>query len=252
MRAGLLHMSASLPDHSLFLHIQITDSSLEGEVLYVEALHMRPFIVIGSFAAAALLMFKTIVTLYPYMVGYDPSSMTYEALNNKGVFIDGHQTNYTDFLYLAPLLDNIQLFGYSDRIDHSVCTTIESAILAGWKFQLIGPTVAIPNYGGRFSVKINKLFALDILMNALAANVTVVFADTLDALFQRTFDEFKNVLMQTEYQDGNTVFAAENNCWPFNRSNKKTYSCPLMQVQKLNLSHIIPLISYLVPLSSSL
>ena len=167
---------------------------------------------------------------------YDNSgtNLTYGADSSISTNIRTTEDTYhKDFAFWAPLQYDIQLFGYSDRITDAVCTSIESAILAGWKFQLIGPTVTVPQNNMHFDSKVAKLFALSILMKVLPEKVTVIFADSLDVLYQRTFDQFESFLSEWEYQQWEIVFAGEQNCWPFNRSNKKTYHCPLMQVPTL-------------------
>ena len=185
-------------------------------------------------------LFVTLFILFIELPTYDPTNTRNRnpllAIREHGNSrkIDGTDstTAIFDFSSWAPLQDDIQLFSYSDRIDDGVCTSVESAILAGWTFQLVGPGVTIPKHGTNFDTKSNKIFALSLLMDVLPENVTIVFADSFDVLYQRTFLEFEKVLHESNYKDGNIVFGAENNCWPFNRANKKTYHCPLMQGPK--------------------
>lgn len=136
---------------------------------------------------------------------------------------------------LAPLTDRIQLFAFADRIadrESELCTSIETALLSGWKYQLIGPTMYIArpkSASGRFDEKALKIFSLSLLMEALPPDVILVFADAMDVIFQRNASDFHAELMKSRFKDGSILFGAEKNCWPFSRTNKKTYHCPLMQ-----------------------
>lgn len=138
-------------------------------------------------------------------------------------------SNFSEFASWAPIKDEIQLFAYADALTDGLCASIESAILAGWTYQLIGPTITLPKFGPPLHPKFDKNFALSVILNVLPKNVTIVFADAFDVLYQRSFDEFRNAIFETEYRNGHIVYASESNCWPFNRSNRKTYACPLMQ-----------------------
>jgi hypothetical protein len=138
-------------------------------------------------------------------------------------------SNFSEFLSWAPITDDIQLFSYANVLTDGLCASIESAILAGWTYQLIGPTIILPKFGPPLHPKFDKDFALSVILNVLPKNVTIVFADAFDVLYQRSFEEFRKAVFETEYLNGHIVFASEGNCWPFNRSNRKTYSCPLMQ-----------------------
>jgi hypothetical protein len=138
-------------------------------------------------------------------------------------------SNFSEFAAWAPITDDIQLFSYANALTDGLCASIESAILAGWTYQLIGPTVTLPKFGSTLHPKFDKNFALSVILNVLPKNVTIVFADAFDVLYQRSFIEFRKAVLETEYKNGHIIFASESNCWPFNRSNRKTYSCPLMQ-----------------------
>ena len=130
-----------------------------------------------------------------------------------------------NYSFWAPLpQERIQLFGFADRIadrESELCISIETALLAGWKYQLIGPTVSIARpisstSSSRFDEKALKIFSLSLLMDALPADVIIVFADAMDVLFQRNATEFANELLQSSrFKDGAILYGAEKNCWPF-------------------------------------
>jgi hypothetical protein len=132
----------------------------------------------------------------------------------------------------APLSDHVQLFAFSDKINENVCVSIESALLSGWKYQLIGPTVSFLKKAGSLDGKANKIFMLSLLLGVLPKDSILVFADAMDIVFQRSAQEFEEALKSSKVSEKYVLFSAEKNCWPFNRSNKKTYHCPLMQGTK--------------------
>ena len=158
---------------------------------------------------------------------------------NATILFDGSPMTGQNYSFWAPLpQDRIQLFGFADRIadrESELCISIETALLAGWKYQLIGPTVSIArppssSTSSRFDEKALKIFSLSLLMDALPADVIVVFADAMDVLYQRNATEFASELLQSpRFKEGAILYGAEKNCWPFSRTNKKTYHCPLMQ-----------------------
>ena len=134
-----------------------------------------------------------------------------------------------DFSFWVHLNDSLQLFAFSDKVNEDVCISVESALMAGWTYQLVGPTVTIPKHNG-LDAKSLKIHVLAILLSSLPKQTTLVFADAMDVLYQQPASDFLKYLMKyTKYDDGYIIFSSEKNCWPFNRSNKKTYHCPLMQ-----------------------
>ena len=145
---------------------------------------------------------------------------------NATILFDGTPMNGQNYSFWAPLPhDRIQLFGFADRIadrESELCSSIETALLAGWKYQLIGPTVAIArpmsstSSSSRFDEKALKIFSLSLLMDALPADVIIVFADAMDVLFQRNATEFASELLQSSrFKEGAILYGAEKNCWPF-------------------------------------
>ena len=149
-----------------------------------------------------------------------------------------------NFSFWAPTAlqhDRVHLFGFADRVadrESELCISIESALLNGWKYQLIGPTVPLrrtfmlrgQSQQQRFDEKALKIFTLSLLMDALPPDAIVVFVDAMDVLFQRNASEFAAAVAASRLiADGAVLYGAEKNCWPFSRTNKKTYHCPLMQ-----------------------
>ena len=141
--------------------------------------------------------------------------------------------------------DKVHLFGFADRVadrESELCISIESALLNGWTYQLIGPTVPLRKtfmsrsrksgggQGQRFDEKALKIFTLSLLMDVLPSDAVLVFVDAMDVLFQRNVSEFVAAVAASRLIAGGVVlYGAEKNCWPFSRTNKKTYHCPLMQ-----------------------
>lgn len=131
-----------------------------------------------------------------------------------------------------PLNDSIQLFGFATHINDAVCSTLETASLAGFTFQLLGPTIDTSAFKigkGENGKKLSKLVVLRSIANALPSETVLLFADTFDMTFQDSFSSFtarynelKSVLQHK------VVFGTESNCWPFMRLSED-YRCPLMQ-----------------------
>jgi hypothetical protein len=103
--------------------------------------------------------------------------------------------NYVRQPLKLPLTDDIQLFGYSNRITKSVCAVMETAALSGWKYQLIGPNMTFNQNLG--DVKTNKIIVLASIVDALPNNTVVIFADSFDTVFQGSMDQFRRDFLTT-------------------------------------------------------
>lgn len=180
----------------------------------------------------ALLLIYEVCTR-PYVLSIvNLNSIASVVPNDKTFRTEEQDLDYSKFASWAPIADDVQLFAYANVLTDGLCASIESAIFAGWTYQLIGPTVNLPKFGPPLHAKFDKNFALSVILNVLPKNATIVFADAFDVLYQRSFEEFRKAILETEYSNGHIIYASEDNCWPFNRSNKKTYSCPMMQGKK--------------------
>jgi hypothetical protein len=132
-----------------------------------------------------------------------------------------------------PLTDDIQFFGYSDKITKSVCAVMEMAALSGWKYQLIGPNITFSQHLD--DVKTNKLIVLASIVDALPNNTVVIFADSFDTVIQGSMDQFRRdfstvLSISTEKAKWSDVviYNAEKNCWPYRHWNEREY-CEIIQ-----------------------
>lgn len=131
----------------------------------------------------------------------------------------------------APLKDEVQLFGYSDRINVELCLSIKSALLSGFQFQLVGPKVidrVITKLHNPVFGPFTKWIALSAVIEKLPENVLIIHADSFDVFYQMDPKSFYNkyhdfLRNNNEYQN-KVIFNSELNCWPYKRYNK-VYRC---------------------------
>lgn len=141
----------------------------------------------------------------------------------------------------TPLQDKLQLFGYASEINHAVCVTMETAALAGWTFQLVGPSLDTPTLPLISSAdkKQAKLYVLRSIVTSLPPDTFVVFSDTFDMSFQTSMEYFSSrmsTLHKTKAAEGKIIYGTESNCWPFKRVSDDFY-CPLMQGEEYLQAH---------------
>lgn len=118
-------------------------------------------------------------------------------------------------LMTLPLHDEVQLFSYGDKIHRLACITIETAILHGWKFQMIGPTLKLNKTFGAGGSSNDKLVILSNLARQLPERTNVIFVDAFDVIAQRGPASLPNAA--TSFNTSLVTFGAESNCYPFKR-----------------------------------
>lgn len=131
----------------------------------------------------------------------------------------------------TPLKEKIQIFGLSTKINVQTCLSIKTALLAGYQYQLIGPTI-LDSIMKKLHYKAFNLIAKWILISAvlekLPDDVVLVPVDTFDVSVQMDPSTF--LKKYTSFLDNNkefqnkVMFNSEVNCFPFN-SYSNTYRC---------------------------
>lgn len=125
--------------------------------------------------------------------------------------------------------ENVDIYSYSDKITDAVCSSVETALVNGWTFRLVGPGL---HFGGAGGVH-NKRKALSLIAESLNENSVFIFADAFDVIYQGSNADFRSALdsMQSKLgvnaSDG-MIFGADLHCWPFRAVNSK-FHCELMQ-----------------------
>lgn len=125
--------------------------------------------------------------------------------------------------------ESIQLFGYADSIGGTACGSIKTALNMGWDYQLIG---VAPESERRAKQKdtafhvANRLHYYRSALEQLPGNVTALFVDTFDIVFQRPQRSFVKVAGK---HSAHVMFSAEAGCYPFTHPHPSIYRCPTMQ-----------------------
>jgi hypothetical protein len=112
----------------------------------------------------------------------------YHPIRHIAFSIDMHEIHIEDVHINLPLKEETyQLFSFADKISRLGCISIETAILSGWKYQLLGPTLKFKTLGGQKNT--DKLIIFGTLAKNLPPKTVVFFADAFDVVFQGGRDE---------------------------------------------------------------
>ena len=126
-----------------------------------------------------------------------------------------------------------QIFSYSDKISKLGCVSIETALLAGWKYQLLGPSMQFNSLGVRNN---DKLLVFGQIARDLPPDTVIFFVDAFDVIFQ---DNYRATIKMSQHLSNNSndrvIYSGESNCYPYKRVDG-AYHCELMQgAEYLNL-----------------
>lgn len=101
-------------------------------------------------------------------------------------------------------------------------------MLAGWKYHVLGPTML--EYSKLdWEHRLRQILFLGILSKHMPDNVTVVYADAFDVLFQGSKSNFTRKYEEMNPLSDKIIYSVERNCWPFKRYKVDDwYNCPSM------------------------
>ena len=157
------------------------------------------------------------------------------AVNEKLLAIPRYDwREYIEYLKTVidvPLKDEVQLFGFSDKVNLELCLSIKTALLSGFQYQLIGPKV-IDSVSKKlvysiFSRCLIKWIAVSAIIEKLPENVFIIVADTFDVTYQMDpnsfYDKYHQFLKNNKDYENKVIFNSELNCWPYRYD--KNYRC---------------------------
>lgn len=177
-----------------------------------------------------ILSILVIVTMIFFMKYNDEN-----AVNEKLLAVPRYDwREYIDYLKTVidvPLKDEVQLFGFSNKINVELCLSIKTALLSGFQYQLIGPNV-IDSVSKKlthsiFSRCLIKWIAVSAIIEKMPDNVFIIVADTFDVTYQmdpRSFyEKYHQFIKKNKDYENNVIFNSELNCWPYRYD--KNYRC---------------------------
>lgn len=129
---------------------------------------------------------------------------------------------------------DVQIFAYADKVSRMGCMSIETAILSGWKYNLVGPDLPISYGGGGLN---NKIYAMSLVSEVIDGASTIVYADAFDVIYQGSKRDFVSQAKRVSADSSKVVYSAENNCYPFRRVDKNFY-CEFMSGADYVNSHV--------------
>jgi hypothetical protein len=122
-------------------------------------------------------------------------------------------------------VDNFHVIGFADSMRPNVCIAIQSAVLAGLTYHLIGIPDSLSNVTQ--NKKLIKIFAYDNILDNLSDKKEdiVLFADSFDVIFQPNVSMIKDYVLKNPEI---LLFNGERNCWPATYPHLHSYRCPLV------------------------
>jgi len=177
-----------------------------------------------------ILSIVVIITIQVFMKNNEEN-----AINEKLLAIPRYDwREYIEYLKTVidvPLKDEVQLFGFSDKVNLELCLSIKTALLSGFQYQLIGPKV-IDSVSKKlvhsiFSRCLIKWIAVSAILEKLPENIFIIVADTFDVTYQMNpnsfYIKYHQFLKNNKDYENKVIFNSELNCWPYRYD--KNYRC---------------------------
>ena len=105
-----------------------------------------------------------------------------------------------------------------------MCLSIKTALLAGFKFQLIGPKVidsVIDKLHNEVFGPFTKWIAISAVIEKLPDDVLLIHSDSFDVFYQMDpntfYNKYLDFLKKNNQYKNQVIFNSESNCWPYKR-----------------------------------